>query len=177
MSATSLRKILVSGLLALFATVGAAFAEPYAPIAKDPGKPTIEGEELGYQLERMVLQETAKNMPERSAVKQPPYPGAVVVNARRAAKGSHNGVAYTVLPNVILHTTDDVAIVMAFYVEALPGWTEYEEFDMHYLYEGSGEFKPMDTSGYRTPHVVVNKLHSAMKYHAIPDAVTEITIY
>ncbi|UCH74579.1 MAG: hypothetical protein JSU82_01620 [Rhodospirillales bacterium] len=177
MLTTVSRAVFSAIILTAFATVGGAFAEPYAPLVKDPGKPTIEGQELGYPLEKMVLQEAAKNMPDRGAVEQPPYPGAVVVNARKAGKGSTNGVDYTVLPSVILHTTDDVATVVAFYVEALPGWTKYDYFGMDYLYKGSGEFKPMEKSGYETPHVAITKLHSAMKYHAMPEAVTEITIF
>ena len=78
---------------------------------------------------------------------------------------------------MVLHTTDDVATVVAFYVEALPDWTKYDYFGMDYLYEGGGEFAPMEKSGMETPHVSVLKLHSAMRYHAMPDAVTSITIF
>ncbi|MCK5276379.1 MAG: hypothetical protein KAR37_17110, partial [Alphaproteobacteria bacterium] len=73
----NLRAMFVAGLFGVFALSGAAAAEPYAPMAEDPGKPTIAGKETGYPLEQMVLQAAAKNMPDRSAVKQPPYPGAV----------------------------------------------------------------------------------------------------
>ena len=174
---TKLRATFVAGLFGVFALSGAAPAEPYAPMAKDPGKPTIAGQEAGYPLEQMMLQGTAKFVPDRSAVEQPPYPGAVVVMASPAGKGSMNDVPFTSLPNMILHTTDDVATVMAFYLEALPDWTKFDYFGMDYLYEGSGEFKPMEKSGMETPNVFVMELPDAMKYHAMPDAVTSITIY
>lgn len=173
----TLSTLAISAAAIFWLGMQAVQAEPYAPVAKDPGKPTIEGQELGYPLEQMVLQEAAKNVPDRSAVKQPPYPGAVIVNARPAGKGSTNGVAYTSLPSLILHTTDDMATVLAFYVKALPDWTKYDYFGMDYLYEGSGEFKPMEKSGMETPHVSVTELPSAMRYHAMPDAVTSITIF
>ena len=172
-----LRAAFVAGLFGVFALSGTAPAEPYAPMAKDPGKPTIEGQEDGYPLEQMMLQMTAKNLPDRRAVKQPPYPGAVVVNAQPATKGTMNGVAFTTLPSVVLHTTDDVATVMAFYREALPDWTKLNQFGMEYLYEGSGEFRPMEKSSVETPHVMVGELISAMKFHSMPDAKTSITIF
>lgn len=174
---TKLRVTFVAGLLGVFALSGAALAEPYAPVAEDPGKPTIEGKEDGYPLEQMMLQSVAKNLPDRSAVKQPPYPGAVVVMAQPANEGSSNGVAYTQLPHMILHTTDDVSMVMAFYLEALPDWKQFNQFGMNYLYEGGGEFSPMEKSGRETPHVMIGELYSAMKFHAMPDAVTSITIF
>ena len=173
---TTLCAVLTASSLTIFATVGSAFAEPYAPVAKDPGKPTIEGKELEYPLEQMMLQATAKNIPDRSAVKQPPYPGAVVVMAAPASKGSMNDVPYTQLPSVVLHTTDDVATVMAFYREALPDWTKFDFFGTEYLYEGGGEFNPFEKSGLETPQVSVMKLPGPMKYHAMPDAITSITI-
>ncbi len=174
---TKLRVAFAAGLFGVFALSGAAPAEPYAPMAEDPGKPTIEGKEAEYPLEQMVLQTATKNMPDRSAVKQPPYPGAVVVMAQPASKGSMNDVPFTQLAFVTLHTTDDVATVMAFYVEALPDWTKYDFFGMDYLYEGNGEFKPMEKSGMETPHVSVLGLIDALKYHAMPDATTSITIF
>jgi hypothetical protein len=174
---TKLRATFVAGLFGVFALSGAAAAEPYAPMAEDPGKPTIEGQEDGYPLEQMVLQAAPKNMPDRSAVKQPPYPGAVAVNTQPASEGSTNGVAYTQLPSVILHTTDNVATVMAFYQEALPDWTKLDLYGMEYLYEGSGEFNPMEDSAREMPYVMVGGLRDFMKYHAVPDAKTSITIF
>ena len=80
------------------------------------------------------------------------------------------------LEALIAQGTDDVAKVVAFYVEALPGWTRYDYFGMDYLYEGSGEFKPFEKSGMETPNIFVMELPDAMKFHAMPDAVTSITI-
>ena len=177
MFATALRAVLTASLVTIFAAAGTALAEPYAPMVKDPGKATIKGKEAGYPLEKMVLQMAAKNMPDRSAVKQPPYPGAVAVNAQPASKGSMNEEPFTQLPFVILHTMDDVATVMAFYVEALPDWTKFDFFGMDYLYEGSGEFHPMKKSGMETPNVSVLELIDALKFHAMPEAKTSITIF
>ena len=174
---TKLRATFVAGLFGVFALSGAAPAEPYAPVAEDPGKPTIAGQEAGYPLEQMMLQAVAKFLPDRSAVTQPPYPGAVAVMTQPASKGSSNGEPFTQLPFVTLHSTDDVATVMAFYLEALPDWTKFDFFGMEYLYEGGGEFKPMEKSSFETPHVMVGELLDAMKYHAVPDAVTSITVF
>jgi len=173
---TMLRATLVAGLLAVLALSGTASAEPYAPVAKDPGKPTIAGQEAGYPLEQMMLQATAEMVPDRSAVEQPPYPGAVIVTAQKGGPGSSNDVPFVALPSLVLHTTDDVAKVVAFYVESLPGWTRYDYFGMDYLYKGSGEFKPMEKSGRETPNVFVMELPAAMRFHAMPDAKTSITI-
>ncbi len=174
---TKLRATVIAGLVGVFALSGAAPAEPYAPVAKDPGKPTIEGQEAGYPLEQMMLQAVPKFVPDRSAVTQPPYPGAVVVMAQPASKGSMNGEPFNQLPSVVLHSTDDVASVMAFYREALPDWTKIDFFGMEYLYEGSGEFKPMEKSSLETPNIMVGELLDALKYHAMPDAKTSITIF
>jgi hypothetical protein len=173
---TKQRATFAAGLFGVFVLSGAAPAEPYAPMAKDPGKPTIAGQEAGYPLEQMMLQATATIVPDRSAVEQPPYPGAVIVTAQKGGPGSANDVPFVALPSLVLHTTDDVATVLAFYVEALPGWTKYDYFGMDYLYEGSGEFKPFEKSGMETPNIFVMELPDAMKFHAMPDAVTSITI-
>ena len=177
MFATALRAVLTASLVTIFAAAGTALAEPYAPVAKDPGKPTIAGEEVTYPLEQAMLKGLAKNVPDKSAVKQPPYPGAVIVKASPGGKGSMNGVPYTKLPSMILHSTDDVAKVKAFYLEALPDWKKFDYFGMDYLYEGGGEFAPNEKSGNETPHVTFSELPGAMRYHAMPDAITEITIF
>ncbi len=177
MFATALRAVLTVGLVTIFASTGTALAEPYAPMAKDPGKATIEGQEAGYPLEKMMLQAVAKNVPDRSAVKQPPYPGAVVVKAQPATESSSGEGPFTTLPVVVLHTADDVPKVLQFYVEALPDWSKLTQFGMEFLYEGSGEFKPMRKSSFVTPNVTIMKLPDAMKFHAMPDAKTEILIY
>jgi hypothetical protein len=172
-----LRATLIFGLLGVFVLSGAALAEPFAPVAKDPGKATIKGEEASYPLEKMMLQAIAKKVPDRSAVKQPPYPGAVVVKLQPASKGSEDDVVFTILPVVVLHTTDDVQKVLEFYLKALPDWTKFSYFGMEYVYEGSGEFKPMRKSGLETPNVGIMELPNVMKFHAMPDAKTEILIY
>ncbi len=177
MFATALRAVLTVGLVTIFASTGTALAEPFAPVAKDPGKATIKGDEAGYPLEKMMLQMIAKNVPDRSAVKQPPYPGAVVVKLQPASKGSVDGVEFTILPIVVLHTTDDVQKVLEFYVKAMPDWTKVSQYGMEYVYEGSGEFQPMRKSALATPNVGIMKLPDAMKFHAMPDAKTEILIY
>lgn len=168
---------LIFGLLGVFVLSGAALAEPFAPVARDPGKATIKGDEAGYPLEKMMLQGIAKNVPDRSAVEQPPYPGAVVVKLQPASKGSVDGVEFTILPIVVLHTTDDMQKVLEFYVKALPDWTKVSQYGMEYVYEGSGEFQPMRKSALETPNVGIMKLPDALKFHAMPDAKTEISIY
>ncbi len=174
---TKLRATFILGLLGVFYLSGAALAEPYAPIAKDPGEPTIKDKEAFYPLEKMMLQALAKKVPDRRAVKQPPYPGAVIGKAVLAGEMSSGEGTFTALPVVVLHTTDDVPKVLQFYVEALPDWSKLTRFGMEFLYEGSGEFKPMRKSSLVTPNIVIMELIDDLKFHAMPDAKTEIMIY
>ncbi len=170
----------VSPLIAvmLFFGAQAALAEPYAPVATDPGKATIAKKPaFTYDMKKMTLQAAAANVPERDAVAQPPYPGAVVVQAMGPSKGSSNGVEFTTLPLLRLVTTDDVETVAKFYKEALSGWSHARFFGHDYYYEGSGEFNPLENSGVETPNVGVLDISYAPTYHAMPDAKTEIYVY
>lgn len=168
---------LIFGLLGVFVLSGAALAEPFAPLAKDPGKATIEGEEAGYPLQALMLQMTANNMPDKSAVKQPPYPGAVAVRAQPPSEVSSDGETYSTLSNVLLLTTDEVPKVLEFYRKALPDWTNFNFFGFDYLHEGSGEFHPMKKSGIVTPHVWFADITGDSTWHAMPNARTEISIF
>ena len=170
----------VSPLIAAMLLFGAqaALAEPYAPVATDPGKPTIAKKPpIVYDMQKMSLQAAAAKLPERSAVAQPPYPGAVVVQVVGSSEGSSNGVAFTTLPLIRLVTTDDAETVAKFYKEALSGWSQARFFGNDYFYEGSGEFNPMENSGVETPNVGVLDISYAPQYHAMPDAKTEIYVY
>ncbi len=170
----------VSPLIAAMLLFGAqaALAEPYAPVAADPGKATIAKKpSYHYDSQKLMLQKAAANLPERGAVAQPPYPGAVVVQVLGSSKGSANGVEFTSLPFLRLITADDAETVAKFYKEALSGWSHMRVFGNDFYYEGSGEFHPMENSGLETPNVGVLDISYAPKYHAMPDAKTEIYIY
>ncbi len=170
----------VSPLIAvmLFFGAQAALAEPYAPVATDPGKATIAKKpSYHYDSQKMMLQTAAANVPERSAVAQPPYPGAVIVQVLGPSKGSSNGVEFTSLPFLKLITADDAETVAKFYKEALSGWSHMRVFGNDYYNEGSGEFHPLENSGQETPNVGVLDISYAPQYHAMPDAKTEIYVY
>ncbi len=169
----------ISPLIAAMLLLGAqaALAEPYAPIATDPGKATFEQEIDFYPMEKSTLQRTAANIPERGAVAQPPYPGAVVVQVMGPSEGSLNGVAFTALPLVRLISTDDAETVAKFYKDGLSGWSHMRFIGSDYYYEGSGEFQPLTKSAFETPNVVIVDISSKPQYHAMPDAKTEIYVY
>ncbi len=170
----------ISPLIAAMLLLGAqaALAEPYAPVAADPGKATIAKKpSYTYDSQKLALQKAAANIPERGAVPQPPYPGAVVVQVLGPSEGSSNGVAFTSLPFLRLITADDAETVAKFYKEALSGWSHMRVFGNNYYYEGSGEFSPLENSGQETPNVGVLDISYAPQYHAMPDAKTEIYVY
>jgi hypothetical protein len=125
----------------------------------------------------MILQAATGNIPERSAVAQPPYPGAVVVQVMGPSEGSANGVAFTELPLVRLVTTDDAESVAKFYKEALSGWSHMRFIGNDFYYQGSGEFQPLTSSAFGTPRIVVVDISYSPTYHAMPDAKTEIYVY
>ncbi len=170
----------ISPLIAAMLIFGAqaALAEPYAPVATDPGKATsAKKPSFTYDMEKMNLQRAAAIVPERGAVAQPPYPGAVVVQVLGPSKGSSNGVEFTSLPFLRLITADDTETVAKFYKEALSGWSHMRVFGNDFYYEGSGEFHPMENSGQETPNIGVLDISYAPQYHAMPDAKTEIYVY
>ncbi len=169
----------ISPLIAAMLIFGAqaALAEPYAPLATDPGKATIEKKAAIYDMQKLILQAAAAKIPERGGVAQPPYPGAVVVQAMGPSTGSSNGVEFTSLPLLRLVTTDDAETVAKFYKEALSGWSHARFFGNDYYFEGSGEFNPLSNSGVETPNVGVLDISYAPSYHAMPEAKTEIYVY
>jgi hypothetical protein len=89
----------------------------------------------------------AVQVPPKTHVSMPPYPGAVVIQTTPAQTGEANGEAFEMLPVIVLVATDDVETVAAFYRERLAAWNTMSQFGQHYFWEGDVEFNPFDMVG------------------------------
>lgn len=136
----SLRTLSLSAFLsALVVTVASAQGNPYAPAAVIP-----EGSASDPDLALAAMFLNDLQIPPRSAVPIPPYPGAVVIQTMAEQVGSANGEEFTALPVIVLVTTDPVDQVAAYYAEHLPDWNTKTEFGQHYFWEGEEDFNPFD---------------------------------
>lgn len=166
------RCVWITALILLSLPAAGQSQEAYAPKIKVPDA-VKDDPEAGLEVMMINMAE----VPGRSAVEQPPYPGAFVLQALPASEMAINEDRFQTLPSIRLLTTDDPAKVLEFYKEKLEGWTFGEGFGgmFQYLYRGDGEFDPMSKSGRTTPSVVITDAEGM--YKVMPDAKTEITIH
>jgi hypothetical protein len=157
-------------VIALIALPVASHAqEAYAPLIKIP-----EGNENDPEMQMGIMMLENSTVPDRSAVSQPPYPGAQVLQALDT-NPMFDDDDFEPLPFIRLLTTDEATKVVNFYREQLSDWTYKEWFGVHIICEGDGEFELMEESGETTPSVTVSEVESGF-YKVMPDAKTEITI-
>jgi len=141
------RVLLMTGLLLI---AWNSWAEPYAPKVKITQGTSAMG--------RMFI--NMANIPDKSAVGIPPYPGAVVLQTREpgAMQGS-DGKPY--LPYIKLLTADPIDKVVSWYKAKLPSW-QYQKLDFmggisHRFWKIKGNHGPMDMDAMGTiPNVVIS---------------------
>ena len=117
------------------------------------------------------------DIPSKSEVGIPAYPGAYVVGFMPASEMTSNGVKSKTFPSIVLATSDEKAKVTEFYKEHLKEW-KYENmmgmFDI--FWTGRDEFNSMDIEQ-ATSTTNIN-IADALQPHQdfMPDAKTSITI-
>ncbi|RMI03517.1 MAG: hypothetical protein D6681_09765, partial [Calditrichaeota bacterium] len=125
------------------------WAEPYAPKVKI----TQDTSPMGRMFINMA------NVPDKSVVGIPPYPGAVVLQTRGAGEMKVNGKPY--LPYIKLLTADSIDKVVSWYKAKLPSW-QYQKVDFmgavfHRFWKVKGNYEPMDMDAMGTiPNVVIS---------------------
>lgn len=165
------RRVWIAALILLSLPAAGQSQEAYAPKIKVPDA-VKDDPEAGIEVMMINMTE----VPARSAVEQPHYPGAFVLQALPASEMEINEDRFETLAIIRLLTTDEPAKVLEFYKEKLEGWTYGEGWGgmFQYLYNGDGEFDPMAKSGRVTASVVITDAEDM--YKVMPDAKTEITI-
>ncbi|MFC2141567.1 hypothetical protein ACFLR7_01365 [Acidobacteriota bacterium] len=117
------------------------------------------------------------NIPGKSEVQVPAYPGAYVVGFMPASEMTANGVKSKTFPSIVLATSDERAKVTEFYREALKEWKYENMMDMFDIFwTGKDEFNSMDIEQ-ATSTTNIN-IADAFQPHKdfMPDAKTTITI-
>ena len=117
------------------------------------------------------------DIPGKSEVGIPAYPGAYIVGFMPASEMTANGVKSKTFPTIVLATSDDKAKVTAFYKEKLKEWKYKNMMGMFDVFwTGRDDFNSMDIEQ-STSTANIN-IADAMQPHKdfMPDAKTSITI-
>ena len=116
-------------------------------------------------------------IPGKSEVEVPAYPGAVIVSFQDTGKMSANGVDYETLPMMVLATADEPGKVLEFYKENMTDWKYKNSFGIaDVFWKGTDDFNSMDVRVAATqPNVTIME---AMAAHTdfFPKAKAVITI-
>ena len=117
------------------------------------------------------------DIPGKSEVGIPAYPGAYVVGFMPASEMTANGVKSKTFPTIVLATSDDKATVTAFYKEQLKGWKYKNMMDMFEIFwTGRDEFNSMDMEQATSTRNI--NIADALQPHKdfMPEAKTSISI-
>lgn len=140
---------------------------PKAPIPQDAGSDPYLHLEITSLINAQV--------PSRSEVEAPPYPGALIIRSvpPRTFFGA-DGERYETLPVLVLISDDDVEKVVAYYTERLDSWSRAVIHSSTYFWLGEAdEFDPLKQSGKVTPAIQVRH---AGDIRLAPSANTEIHV-
>lgn len=166
--------IVLSSLLALsLMWASNAFSgEPYAPVYKftkkdfdkqfgSMGLPIEDAEMAG-----MWPPVKDEDLPDKGAMKIPPYPGAVIVALNKPFMRDSQGKKMG-LSTIELLSTDPYEKVLSYYKEKLPGWSETSyEFSHYFAQSGEAESNPR---AMKVPHVGVKSLEGILSHGKFTD--------
>jgi hypothetical protein len=160
--------LLAAASFLCYADTTLAQGRAYAGTASVPTQPTNDA---FLQMEIRTVQ--AAEVPERTAVEAPPYPGAVIIQTVPPAERISGRRRWTSLPVIILFTSDPVWRVVNFYRDNLEGWRHARYLSSDYFWLGEEDFNPLRESGQTVPSVQVRQARASK---LVPDAVTEIHV-
>lgn len=118
------------------------------------------------------------DIPGKSEVGIPAYPGAYIVGFMPASEMTSNGVKSTTFPTIVLATSDEREKVTEFYMKELKEWKYENMMDMFDIFwTGRDEFNSMDID--QTTSTTNINIANALQPHKdfMPDAKTTITIF
>ena len=157
--------------------------EPYAPLHKFKdkefkgafGMTLKEAKEMG-----MWPPTKGEDVPEKSAIEAPPYPGAEIVSISGPWKTRAGGkFVYMGLSTMELVSTDPFEKVVSFYRERLKGW-KTKKYQNSESFAKSGEVE-VNSRAMKVPHVSVIQIEGLMnreKYtNLVPGTKTVISVY
>lgn len=146
--------VLVIFFLAL-AVSPAVGGEPYAPKVEPPA-----GIKVGTPEYLGVMSINAAQVPHRSSVGVPPYPGARIVMTRGTSKMKANDVEYTCLQYLKMYAPDDGEKVASFFKEKLTDYKFKSEFGgmIRAFWKGPDDINTLDiTQMCTTPNVLITE--------------------
>lgn len=132
-----------------------AWGEPYAPKVEPPsgikpGTPDYLG----------VMSLNAAEVPDKSSVGVPPYPGARIVMTKGKSKMTANDVEYTCLQYLKMYALDDAKKVASFYKEKLTDYQFKSDFGgmIRAFWKGPEDINTLDiTQRCTTPNVRITE--------------------
>lgn len=133
--------------------------EPYAPKVDVPKNVGPES-----QMSAMII--NAAQVPDKSAVEIPPYPGARVFQTRQAGEMTANDKKIKTLPYIKLLSTDPQDKIVAWYKKQLKGYTAEDVFGTGWmLWKQKGKFNALDIRDTMThQNVYISKAIAAFGY-------------
>lgn len=150
-------------------------AEPYAPKADAPKN---VGQNSPQYMSVMII--NAAQVPDKSVVEIPSYPGAKVFQTKNASEMNANNKMYKTLPYIKLLSTDPPDKIVAWYKNQLKGYTYEDVFGVAWVFwKGEGTFNGMDIRQRMTiQNVGISEAIAAMGYDDVmkgTQSVIEVT--
>ncbi|MGD2270217.1 MAG: hypothetical protein PVI06_07455 [Desulfobacterales bacterium] len=146
--------------------------EPYAPKLKAPsnikeGSPAYLG---------VVMLKSAE-VPPKSSVGIPPYPGALIIQTTKGMEMEIRGNKQTCYPYIKMLSSDDGDTVISFYKEKLKGYKYVNQFGgmIRVFWQGNEDFNPMDMDQ-RCTTVAVQVSDGDIYKELMPDVKSSIEI-
>lgn len=131
-----MKTIIISLALLCLSTSGLVVAEPYADKVKITDSTTPMGQ--------MIIK--GSNVPDRTAVNIPPYPGAVIMQTADAGAMQLNGK--DALPYIKMLTADDMDKVVAWYQDKLSSYYYQKQgfagMFIHIFWKEKGDYQMFD---------------------------------
>ncbi len=125
-------------------TTAAMPAGGYAPKLTMPKK---RPDHVEAPLAEMLL--NSAQIPAAGDVNIPAYPGARIVSTMAGGQFNSSAGEGVQLPGMILLSSDELDVVLAFYNEKLAGWQYQDFYGIHTFWDGPEGSNPLDiTAGY-----------------------------
>jgi hypothetical protein len=149
--------------------------EPYAPKVDVPENVSQSSPEY---LSVMII--NAAQVPDKTVVDIPTYPGARVFQTRNASEMQANDKTYQTLPYIKLLSSDSPETIVGWYKDQLSEYTYEDVFSVAWVFwKGAGEFNGMDIRQRATvQNVGISEAIGAMGYDKIMEgakSVIEVT--
>lgn len=116
-------------------------ADAYAPSLSVPSSPPDDP-----VAKLLILAVRNADLPSKSEVGIPAYPGARIMSTMAASTMEVNGEEVEGLPALAMLSGDEISEVVKFYKQNLEGWQSEEFYGSYIFWDGPADANPLDIS-------------------------------